>query len=651
MPDAAMPLHLSEETARFLQSGLSIILASAADGEPSVGRALACRVSEGGAVVELFVVAEKAQPLLDHLRGGAPIAVAFTRPSTHRTLQIKAATAELRPLTAQDRAFIARSQQAFVADVELLMGPHQGALLRAALGSPEDADLRIVVRPNASFEQTPGPRAGQPLTSAQAAPRADPSSAIDLPARLEHDFAARQSNATLRPERRSRPVSLAAIRACLEGIIPAAVASCAPDGTPNVTYVSQVEYVDADHVALTFQFFNKTRENVLANPRVSVLLIHPDTGQSFRLALHYLRTESEGPLFEAMKARLAGIASHSGMARVFRLLGADVYRVRRIDPVPGMVLVVEDPPCCRLEALRRMGARLQNAGDLSELTQTVLDDLAQHLDMQHSMVLLLDPAHSALYAVASRGYADSGVGAEIALGQGVIGVAGQQRTPIRIGYYTQDSAYSQAIRAELGDAERHALETEIPLPGLPQPHSQLAVPICQSGRLLGVLFVESMRNLRFDAADEDTLVVLAQQLGQAIVLLQAQADDPAEPGASAAPTPPRDAAPLMVRHFAANDSVFLDEHYLIKGVAGAIFMRLVRDYVRQGRTAFSNKELRLDSALGLPDLTDNLEARLILLDRRLAEQQRGVLLEKTGRGRFRLVVQRPLRLVETPGSD
>jgi GAF domain-containing protein len=449
----------------------------------------------------------------------------------------------------------------------------------------------------------------------------------------------------------NKPIALTSIRPCLEGIIPAALASCAADGTPNVTYVSHVHYVDAEHVALSFQFFNKTRENVLSNPRVLVQLIHPDTGQSYRLTLRYLRTESEGPLFEAMKARLAGIASHTGMAKVFRLLGADVYRVVRIDAVPGLALPVVGPPSYRLEALRLIGAQMQRATDLSELTQGVLDGLAQRLDMHNSLVLMLDPARKALYTVASRGYANSGVGAEIALGQGVIGVAAAQRTPIRIGYYTQDSAYSQAVRDRLESSERSALELEIPLPGLPQSRSQLAVPICLSGRLLGVLFVESDQNLRFDAADEDALVVLAQQIGLAIALLQQQTEETAD---EAEPVPYEAthgaAEPIVVRHFPVNDSVFLDDSYLIKGVAGAIFMRLVRDYLREGRTRFSNKELRLDPSLGLPDITDNLEARLILLDRRLSEQRHGVWIEKTGRGRFRLVVQRPLRLASA-GAD
>ncbi|HEY3050043.1 MAG TPA: GAF domain-containing protein, partial [Polaromonas sp.] len=96
----------------------------------------------------------------------------------------------------------------------------------------------------------------------------------------------------------------------------------------------------------------------------------------------------------------------------------------------------------------------------------------------------------------------------------------------------------------------------------------------------------------------------------------------------------------------ANDSVFINDAYLIKGVAGAIFWKLVNDYAERGRTEFSNRELRLDPAIRLPNVTDNLEARLLLLQRRLAEHSPHLRIEKIGRGRFRLAVQRPLELTE-----
>ena len=104
--------------------------------------------------------------------------------------------------------------------------------------------------------------------------------------------------------------------------------------------------------------------------------------------------------------------------------------------------------------------------------------------------------------------------------------------------------------------------------------------------------------------------------------------------------------PSVVRHYAADDSIFIDDDYLIKGVAGAIFVKLLRDHSNKQRCEFSNKELRLDPALSLPDVTDNLEARLILLERRLVERKAPMRIEKTGRGRFRLRLDRPFNLVD-----
>jgi adenylate cyclase len=72
---------------------------------------------------------------------------------------------------------------------------------------------------------------------------------------------------------------------------------------------------------------------------------------------------------------------------------------------------------------------------------------------------------------------------------------------------------------------------------------------------------------------------------------------------------------------------------------------LVADYTERGRTEFSNRELRLDPRVRLPDVGDNLEGRLLLLARRLVERDACVRIEKTGRGRFRLAVARPLSLV------
>jgi len=432
--------------------------------------------------------------------------------------------------------------------------------------------------------------------------------------------------------------------------VPSAIATCAPDGTPNVTKLSQVHYVDEEHVALTYQFFNKTRENVLANARATVEVVDPVTAAHYHLHLEYLRTETAGPLFENMKARLAAIASHSGMSKVFRLRGSDVYRVRSIVAVPGGVPSDASPRQKLLSGLRECLAGLAAAPDLARLLDAVLEGLERHCDIRHAMMLLADASRDCLYTVASRGYRESGVGSEVRMGEGIIGVAARERTPIRIGYAVQEYRYSHATRQSFARSEAGlALETEIPLPGLAEAGSQLAVPVTLGPRLLGVLYVESPDEQRYTFEDEDALVVLAGQLALCMELIAQSAEQPAEIPARAAAIPATQGTLVCIRHFSADHSVFVDNEYLIKGVAGAIVWKLLREHTEQGRAEFTNRELRLDASLKLPDIIDNLEARLILLQRRLVERCPFIAIEKSGRGRFRLSVERPLQLEEVHG--
>lgn len=437
------------------------------------------------------------------------------------------------------------------------------------------------------------------------------------------------------------------LRPCLEGVVPAIMATAAPDGTPNVAYISQVYHVDAQHVALSFQFFNKTRQNLLAHPRSTVLLLHPHTGRFYRLHLLFERTETAGPVFESMKAQLAGIASHAGMAEVFHLRGADIHRVLAIERLPAEQLPVSLPTRPArphpLMALRRASTRLSAQRTLDALLEAALDVLADEMAVRHAMVLILDATSQRLYTVASRGYATSGVGSEIELGHGVIGVAARERTPIRINHMTTAQLYNQAMRQGM-DAPGG---TDIPYPGMPHPRSQLAVPLLCADRVLGVLFVESGQDMRFNYEDEDFLVTLAGQLAAGIDLMHESEEPCGEAAAPPAEVPAAEASALLrVRRYRRDDSIFVNNAYLIKGVAGAILWKLLNDH-RGGRSEFTNRELRLDPSLRLPDVSDNLEARLLLLHRRLAEQCPALRLQKTGRGCFRFDALAPVELAES----
>jgi len=118
------------------------------------------------------------------------------------------------------------------------------------------------------------------------------------------------------------------IRSVMDNGIPAVVVTCSADGTPNATIISHVHYVDESHIALSFQFFNKTIRNVRENPRACVALNDVKTSTQWILDAQYDHSEAEGPIFDEMDMRIEAIASASGMAGIFKLRAADVYRVK-----------------------------------------------------------------------------------------------------------------------------------------------------------------------------------------------------------------------------------------------------------------------------------------------------------------------------------
>ncbi len=113
----------------------------------------------------------------------------------------------------------------------------------------------------------------------------------------------------------------------MQGVFPANIVTCSADGKPNVTIISQVYYVDENHVALSFQFFNKTIKNIRENPNAVVGIYDPTNFAYYQLDIKYDHSETEGDLFDQMDIQLEAIASMSGLQDVFKLKAADVYKV------------------------------------------------------------------------------------------------------------------------------------------------------------------------------------------------------------------------------------------------------------------------------------------------------------------------------------
>jgi len=444
-------------------------------------------------------------------------------------------------------------------------------------------------------------------------------------------------------------VPLESIRHCLRGVVPSQIATCSADGVPNVTTLSIVHYVDPERVALTRQFFNKTSVNLRENPRAQVVVVDVSSGEQFLLDTEFLHTETEGATFDAVEANLDAVASQTGMTGVFRLRGVDIHRVLACVAFDDAVVVAPDRHWGRnaIVALDELARRLSMCADYSQATQAALDALADLFGFEQSILFAIDGRGERLFAITSNGYAVSAAGAEVAVGVGAIGVAAARRRVVCVPSMARGRSMHAAMAQTIEEAGAGwAPASEIPLPGLDRAQSSAAVPLVARGELTGMLYLESERAGEFGPGDERLLRIIGSQLAAALAGLQADERE----GAVVAGPPDvpiaRSGPPIAVIYYQADDTIFIDGDYVVKGVAGRILWKLMREHATSGRTAFTNRELRLDEQLGLPAGNENLEARLLLLRKRLDGIGGIVQLERVGRGRFELSMTGPAALSE-----
>jgi len=449
-------------------------------------------------------------------------------------------------------------------------------------------------------------------------------------------------------------VALESIRGCLQGVIPSMVATCSADGVPNVTLLSIVHYVDSERVALTRQFFHKTRANLDENPWAQVVVVDPPTSDQYLLDLHFLHTETEGATFDAVKANLDAVASQTGMTGVFRLRGVDIHRVDRCVPFGEITapraVVGRVADLKTLASLDEFMRRLALSTDYADAARAGLEALDDLFGFAPSILLAADEHGDRLFAIASNGYPLSAAGAEVPIGVGVIGTAAERGRVVCVPNMARSRSMHAAIQESVEPTGAgRAATREIPLPGLDRVQSAAAVPLVVNGALAGVVYLESDRPGDFGPGDERLLRILGSHFGAALAVLQADRRESAPSQAPPATFPSR-AEPSSVVYYQADDSVFVDDVYVVKGVPGRILWKLLREHALDGRVGFTNRELRLDERLGLPAGNDNLEARLLVLRKRLAQMDCGIGLERVGRGQLALHLAAPFSLREIPTS-
>ncbi len=120
--------------------------------------AAAALLDPDGRRLTVYLPVATAGQSLANLRDNGAVAVVLSQPLTHRTVQLKGRVETIRAAREDEREAVERHAAAFDAEVEAIGLPP--AVVRRRSKWPCHAVTFVVAE---AYEQTPGPRAGQPM--------------------------------------------------------------------------------------------------------------------------------------------------------------------------------------------------------------------------------------------------------------------------------------------------------------------------------------------------------------------------------------------------------------------------------------------------------------------------------------------------------
>lgn len=422
---------------------------------------------------------------------------------------------------------------------------------------------------------------------------------------------------------------LSQIRSSLEGGLPVALATQSVSGVPNVTFISQLFYVDEERLAVPVQYLNKTWANIKENPRATVLLTDPRSMATYRLHLRYSHRESSGPIYSRLRAQLGSIATQFGGETAFCLVGADIYVLEELEEVAPPA--ISAPPDTRdLGSTVSQGTlQLASCGDLDDFIGSLQQFLLEDLGCEHFMFYLHDPLAKRLHLLASGGYSQVGTGTEIPVGVGVIGLCASERVPVRLGHLRSAVSFNNAVLRNSQKAR--SLVSSHPYPGLKNPGSQLALPVATDSGLLGVLLIESEAYFAFNYRFEDAALRFAAELARLL------AKDAEAEGVSAKIEANHPPSRYEVRCIGEDHALFIGDKYVTRGMVGKLLWQLLGTYSISHQVHFGINEVGVACDSGTSG-TRVQAAHLYLLQQCLRQGRHPVQIEWTSKSRFQLVV-------------
>ncbi|MGZ3418640.1 MAG: pyridoxamine 5'-phosphate oxidase family protein [Polyangiales bacterium] len=156
-------MRLPEELVDFVEGGVSLLVGTRDESLlPEAVRAVGATVSTDRTRVTLLFNEAVSARTLANIEAGSAVAVTFSRPIDHRTVQLKGPVASVRAGTDADRVVAERYLSAFT-EALYLVGMSRALVRRVRVWPAVAVEVAIAEL----FQQTPGPTAGERLARAR----------------------------------------------------------------------------------------------------------------------------------------------------------------------------------------------------------------------------------------------------------------------------------------------------------------------------------------------------------------------------------------------------------------------------------------------------------------------------------------------------
>ncbi|MCC2674860.1 MAG: hypothetical protein K0R58_1807 [Ramlibacter sp.] len=161
-----MATTLPADLVAMMARGVSVIVGSRdAKLRPSIMRAVGSRIERDGQDITVYLSRSTSRQLIQDIAATGQLAVVFSEPSTHRTVQLKASRADIRSAVDEDAPVLAAYLRSMEHEIQQVgFGP---PVARALLAHRLEDVVAVRFTPEQAFDQTPGPRAGAALGSAR----------------------------------------------------------------------------------------------------------------------------------------------------------------------------------------------------------------------------------------------------------------------------------------------------------------------------------------------------------------------------------------------------------------------------------------------------------------------------------------------------